>query len=294
VGALAAASRVAFPFLAFLAQLLYDAYYAALAYLPPSWLPVAGGLLLVFFGGSFYTLIAAAEAWEACGGASAASAARTLKVQLTSCLAAAAADEAKEGGAGGKAAPPRDQLRRRALLMARHAQPDSLSAAAGALWLTAMGMLATLRLRLARTLVLGASISAQVLPLAEKHAKPLLDAQLPSELLKWSPTLLEWAVKAAIIGTSLFLSKLVGAAHSALRGGRLVAAHGLVLLKQAGHLRIAVDEKLINAAALFLAAVGVLAQTSAGFSVPFPLSVVVLPLSIAEWLLTIIVGASAL
>ena len=294
MGKCGAAVVALLPFVALNIQLLVDAYTAALTYLPPTHLPVAGGLLLVFFGGNFYTLIAAAEAWKACGGDAALHAAHTLQSQLSGCLAAAAADDAKEGGAGGKSAPADEKLKRRVMLMARAASPETLSAALGALWLTCLGMLATLRLRLARTLVLGASISEQLVPLATRHAKPLLDAQLPAELAKWSPTLVDGGVKALLLLLSLFLSRLVGAAHAALRGGQLAATHGLALLKAKGLLRLPVDEKLTNSVALGLAALGVLAQTSAGFAVPFPLSLVVLPLTTAEWALQLAVGASAL
>jgi len=284
----------AVPFLFAWLQVLFDVYSALLTYFPPAFLPLSGGLLLVFFGGSFYTLIAAAEAWNACGGPSAVVAARALELQVTDCLAKAEADDAKEGGKGGKAASGVEKLKRKALLMARHAQPAAVSDATAALWLTSMGILATLRLRLARTLVLGASISTRLKPLAERHAQPLLAAQLPAELAKWSATLLDLAVKAVVVILSLFLSKLVGAAHAALRGGQLAAAHGLVLLKQQHYLKAEVDEKLVNAVALGLAALGVLVQTYVGFSVPFPLNVVVLPLTTAEWLLSFAVGVSAL
>ena len=297
VGQVAAGVGLLLPLLLAWVTMLKDFYVAVLTHLPPSYVPVAGGLLLMFFGGEFYTLIAASEAWRVCGGEAALGALRTVQGQLTACLSAAAADDAKEGGPGAKAAAPgasSERVKRKALLMARAAQPEALSAAAAALWMTAMGILATLRLRMARTLVLGASISKQLLPVATRHALPALDAQLPEELRKWGPTLIDVSVKAVILVISAFLSKLVGAAHAALRGGQLVAAHGLKLLKHKGLLKGAVDDKLVNAAAIALAALGVLTQVSAGFRIPFPLSLFVLPLTTAEWALQLSVGVSAL
>jgi hypothetical protein len=272
------------PFFVAYFTLLSDAYGAAKAYLPPSAAPIAWGLILCFFGGDYVTLIAAMEAYELCGGEAATAAVRVVAAEASAVLEASSAEDAKDAGAKG-AAPVAASvlLRRKALLVARMTHPEALTAAAGALWLTWMGVLATLKLRFARTLALGVSISNSLAPVVARHALPALDAAVAPELRKWNATAVSLALKAAVVLAALCIESAIAAVHSALRGGALAARHGLALLSARGLLKGPVDDKLIQTVGLGLAALGVLSQAAAGFSVPFPFSLATWPLDVAEW-----------
>ncbi len=141
--------------------------------------------------------------------------------------------------------------------------------------------------------MLGASISSALLPVATRHVLPALDRAVPAELRKWNATCLDLALKALVILAAWALAPLVLAAHSALRGGQLAARHGLALLSSRGTIKGPVDDKLIHTVALGLAAAGVLSQAAAGFKVPFPFSVALLPATAAEWALRAAVGFSS-
>ena len=276
------------PFAAFFFSLLRDFYTAAFTLLPPDVLPVAGGLLLCFLGGDFYALIAAHEAFRACGGQAALASLDVLHTQLRTSLAAVAADEAKEGGKGGKAVSAEAQLKRKALSAARALQPEALTSALGCLWTTWLGMLATLRLTLARVLVLANGLALKLLPLAQRHALPPLTAALPAELKKWDATLLEGGVKLAVLLACSLLSSLLAAAYSALRGAQEVVAHGLPLLRAHGLLKAPLDDKAAQALGFGIAALGVLTQLYSGFHVPFPLSLLLFPAIFAEKVLRLV------
>lgn len=292
LGQLASALGLLAPFILAYVQLLYDLYLAALNYLPAPATPVAAGLVLCFFGGEFYCLLAAYEAFQVCGGAAATEALQVVSGEAAAVLEASASDDAKDAGA--KAAPAAAVLRKKVLLFARLAHPEALTAALGKLWRVWVGVLATLRLKTARTLVLGASIADQLLPLASRHVMPLLDAAVPAELHKWNETLLSLALKLLAVLAAAMLATLLAAVHSALRGGQLAARPVLQLLQQRGALKGPVDDRLVHSVALGLAALGLLSQVTAGFAVPFPVSLVLWPVTTAEWVLRGAVGFSHL
>jgi hypothetical protein len=233
--------------------------------------------------------VAAYEAYQLCGGVAASAACATVAAQVRTCLDASAAEDAKEGGAGAKgaAAPaPAVLLRRKALLVARMADPEALSAACGALLVTYLGVLAAIKLRFARTLALATAIAEGLHPVVQRHALPALDAAVSPELRKWNGPGLSLALKVLVMMAALSMEMALAAMHSALMGGALAARHGLALLVQHGLLkRAAVDDKVVQVLALGLATAGVLSQAGAGFSVPFPLSLLTWPADLAEWAL---------
>lgn len=281
LGQACAAAALAAPFLAAYVALLSDAYTAAVTYLPPSALPLAWGLLLCFFGGDYVTLIAAAEAYSLCGGAEATEALRAVAAEARAVLAASAADDAKEASA--KPVAPAVLLRRKALLLARCAHPEALSSASAKLWVTYIGVLAALKLRFARMLSLALAIAATLQPVVARAALPALDAAVPIELRKWTPGAISVALKALVLLLALCLQSALASVHSALAGGALAARHGLALLQARRLLKGPVDDKLVQAVGLGLAALGVASQAAAGFHVPFPLSLATAPLDAAEW-----------
>ena len=285
LGQAAAALSLVAPFLVAYFAALRDAYLAVVYLLPWHILELLAGLVVCFFGGEFYALIACYEAYQLCGGADAAAAARTVVEEAQDVVAAAGAQ-----AAGEKDATPRAVVRRNLLLVAKSTHPEALTAAVSKLWMTWMCMLAAMQLKLARTLVLGSSISKALLPVATRHVLPRLEATVPAELHKWNATMLQVMLTGAVLLASSFLSSLVAAAQAALRGGQMAAKHGLEVLAARGTLKGPVDDKLVHTVGLLLAAAGVLAQAAVGFRLPFPLNLVLLPLTLAEMTLRVAVA----
>jgi hypothetical protein len=283
LGQVAAAMSLVAPFLLAYAAALRDAYMAVVYLLPWHVLELLAGLVVCFFGGEFYALIACYEAYQLCGGAEAAAAARTVVEEAQEVATAA-------GAAGDNDAAPRAVVRRNLLLVAKSTHPEALTAAVSKLWMTWLCMLAAMQLKLARTLVLGSSISKALLPVATRHVLPRLEGSVPAELQAWNATLLRVALTAVVLVASSLLSSLVAAAQAALRGGQMAAKHGLEVLAARGTLKGPVDDKLVHTVGLLLAAAGVLAQAAVGFRLPFPLNLVLLPLTLAEMTLRVAVA----
>lgn len=291
LGQVAAAVSLAAPFVVTLVVALRDAYAAALYTLPWHMVELLSGLFLCFFGGEFYALIACYEAFYACGGPNAAAAAQTV-VDEAQAVVKAAQDNKTAPAAGGDTAQA--TVRRNVLLFAQNTHPEALTSAVAKLWVTWLGMMATMKLKLARTMVLGTRISKALVPVANRHVLPRLEATMPAELHKWNATLLDLGVTACVLLVSSFLSSLVAAFHAALRGGQLAAKHGVAVLAARGTLKGPVDDKLIHTVGLLLSSAGVLAQAGLGFRLPFPLNVLLLPFTFAELMLRVTIGFSSL
>ena len=293
LGGAAAAVALAVPFVLLATRVARDALAAGRGALPPGALPLAWGLLLCFFGAQFVTLLAAVEAYAVCGGAEATAAVRAVVADASAVLAAAAADEAKDAGAGGAAAVPASLLlRRKALLLARMTAPEAVNGCALKLWASYAGVLAVLKLRTARRLAMSLAVSDALAPVVARHAMPALDGATSPELRKWNATGLALGLKAAVLLAFLLFTTAADAMAAALRGGQLAARHGLALQQQRGLLKTAVDDKLVHAVALALAAAGVATQAAA-FKVPFPFSLLTWPVSLADWAVRYTVGIPA-
>ena len=132
-----------------------------------------------------------------------------------------------------------------------------------------------------------------------RYAAPPLSHALgpPLNLQHWAKTLLEVGPKLAAVLLAWYLQMVISAVYSALRGGRIFALALCSLTDERGWSGYV--ERLPYVTAPFdpdtsyfdeavgysLGALGVLWQLSTGFSLPFPLSLIFLPLSILEWLL---------
>jgi len=292
LGKVGAAGALAAPFAQLAATVAADAATAVYARTQQDVFLLCLGLLLCLAGAQYVTLVAAYEAFTQCGGADAAAACAAVAKDAATILETAANEEAKDSK--GKA-PPALALKRKALLLARMSQPEALQAAVAKVWLTGLGVLAALKLRFARTMALSAAMAAQVGPLAARHLQPRLEAAAPAELRKWAPMALATALHAACYCAALLLAGALAAVHAALRGGSLAAKHGLALLAERGLLKpaAAAEARTLHAVGLGLAAVGLVLQAAAGFRLPFPFSLLVLPLTAAESTLRFSLGVGA-
>ena len=288
LGQVAAVLALAAPFVITLVLAMRDAYVAVLYTLPWHAIELLSGLFLCFFGGEFYALIACYEAFYACGGPDAAAAAKTVVDEAQAVVAAAALEKAASD------TNPRAAVRRNVLLFATNTHPEALTAAMGKLWATGLGMLATMKLKLAQTMVLSTRISKALVPVATRHVLPKLESTVPPEMHKWNATLLEVGITTLVLLVASFFSSLVASFHAALRGGQLAAKHAVAILAERGTLKGPVDDKLIHTVGLLLSTAGVLAQAGLGFRLPFPLNVLLLPLTTAELTLRVTIGFASL
>jgi hypothetical protein len=98
-----------------------------------------------------------------------------------------------------------------------------------------------------------------------------------------------FACKVAAVAVALALNRIIIAFHSAVRGAGLVVAGVTSLLVRGDKSETKMVADLLTegssahtAAIVMLVGVGVYTQLSSGFAAPFPLNILLMPLTIAE------------
>lgn len=138
----------------------------------------------------------------------------------------------------------------------------------------------------------GATLGDVAADFLKEHAAALAASLLPAEHAKFVPLLVHYGLRMAGVSVAFLLQRFAAAAHSALRGSQLLAESLLAIAVRSGYLHAAHTEEpqLRTALQLGLAALGAISQYRNGFGVPFPLSIVLLPLSAFEAILLTAVG----
>lgn len=271
---------------------------------PKNVLAMAFGAALCFFGGTFVASIAAIEAfkqtgcWERCRDD-----VTLLLAEARAVGAASAQDDRVDANNDGvpdvDVLQPHERATHKLVLAMRTVkQPVKLRNAVGAMWGAYLAVLATLRLEFAQTTAIALGLVETVeLPITRVAAPPLSLVLKPLELTHWTETLLSTALRLVAIIIAWSIQVVLSAVYSALRGGRIFADALCALIEERGW--SSQIEKLPGVSAPFdpdtsyfdeavaytLGGLGLAWQLSTGFTLPFPLSLILLPLSIVEWLL---------
>ena len=192
-----------------------------------------------------------------------------------------------------------------------------------------VAVIATLKLQFAKTITLGSSISKGL----ETHLQPLLlptmKSLLPRRHRKWAQLALSLSFKSIAISIAWSIRRVISCYHSAIRGGLLCSKNILSYLRCMGYLSDNNnkssnsndddassgssgggdskhdDDGSKNAVGLnallqiefvlgyLLALCGIVFQLSFGFSLPFPLNVILFPITIIEYILVWIINNSS-
>jgi hypothetical protein len=122
----------------------------------------------------------------------------------------------------------------------------------------------------------------------------MLAPALGEEMMHWTQTIIETSLTFIAVIFAWWLQMIISAFYSGLRGGRMFADALCVLLVEKDLMKnvpmveqpFDADESIFDEVVGYsIAAVGFIFQVSQGFSLPFPLNLVFLPLSIIEWFL---------
>lgn len=251
----------------------------------------AFGLILCFFGGSYMTLIAAVEAYRMCGWETQLKLINELIEDFQIFLAASAEDDKedldKNGIADVNEIDAKGLAQRKALVFFRSIDPQRFGEVIGGLQTGFFAVIATLKLEFARAVTLGTVIGQMLKKPVDTYITPIFLERTPAEYKKWPPVVMGWVVKAITIYIAFTVQRIISAYYSAIRGGRMFAYNVLFYLEKMGWLgHVNVEESIIDEVIGYtIAGLGLYWQLSAGFSVPFPLNIVLLPASVAEWYL---------
>jgi hypothetical protein len=265
-------------------------------YHPEELLEAVFGIFLCFFGGHYVVTLAAIEAYKLCGWDTTYKYLCIIREDYLAVRAESRKDDSidadKDGVADVLQITKQELFTRKLKLAAKSCNPDKLQLAFGGLYTGFMGVVATLRVRFAQTITLGAVIGGTFSQYATKVLQPVLIRVVPLEYAKWVPVAIDLGCRAIGISIAWFVQRVISAFYSAIRGANIAAKGILSYLTRHGHIAGPYDEGSFAFVAVMavIGGLGFLWQITNFMDLPFPFNVVFFPLSIVEWLLQYFVG----
>lgn len=236
------------------------------------------GFLVCFFGGVFPATIAAVEAWELYGGRQAVDDVKVIYQELGKAKKASDEDDKTLS----KDESGKQLLEHKLHIVLTEVDPGKIYSAAGDLAAGWVGVIATLKVKFARVISLGAVVGKLLYEKGLIHIEPLVKKVVPEEYHKWVSVVLQMICKAWAIHICWFVQRFVEAIHSATRGGHMFGAFVNQLLKDKG-IKLPFSDHVVDIGVTWgLAAFGLLFQFSRMFSLPFPLNILLWPIQIIE------------
>lgn len=259
-------------------------------YKPELLLPSLIGFIMCFFGGSFLTLIAAVEAFKLCGYENTVANITIIYHDIKKVIDASLADDKKDDDNDGTAdvlqVSNAELVKRKVLLILRTVDPNRITLAIAAINAGFLGVIATLKLQFAKTITLGNAIADTIEAPVDRYVIPKVEPHIPEEYRKWIRPVISYSIRSVAISIAWFVQRIISALHSALRGGLMCSRN---ILKYLSVMKIyELDEKdtyLDEVVGYGLAVVGLLFQLTSGFSLPFPLNLLLFPFTIVEYIL---------
>lgn len=266
-------------------------------YHPEELVDVFFGLFLVFFGGMYLTLLATIEAYRMCGWTQT----KTYLLDLYSdyCVLRDEnrkddqLDDNNDGIADVRQISKKDLATRKVKLVLTKCNPEKVMGALSGLYMGLMAIMATLRLQFAQAVTLGAVIGDMFFKTADKYVTPLMHQFVPSDYHRWIPLVIKYTCRSIAISIAWFIQRVISAFYSAMRGGNLFAKGVFKFASRKGYTAPFDESSIVmSVVGIAMAIPGFYWQISSGFSMPFPLNILLLPVSTVEWWLTWMVNSA--
>lgn len=149
-----------------------------------------------------------------------------------------------------------------------------------------------MKLRFAKTITLGNAIADAIEAPIDRYLLPKIEPQVPEEYRKWIKPTISYTIRSFTISIAWFIQRVISAVHSALRGGLMFSRNILEYLSVMKIYEINHEDTYLDELVGYgIAALGLLFQLSTGFSLPFPLSILLFPFSLMEYFLIWFVNA---
>mmetsp|Transcript_14521 Transcript_14521/g.21198 ORF Transcript_14521/g.21198 Transcript_14521/m.21198 type:complete len:456 (+) Transcript_14521:91-1458(+) len=264
-------------------------------YLPTTLLEALGGLAMCFFGGLYPLTIAAAETFRVSGGDEALSYLTHIWEELVTVHQANQADNKRDDDGDGVAdvdqISKQQLMSRKTSLFLKTVNPSKLLDAYGGLAKAFAGVCATLKLQFAKVIALAVSIADAIRPVMIQFVAPLLVALIPSDYHKWVYPIIDVFCKIFAGSVAWFLYRIVAAVHSGIIGGLICTRALMRWANEKKYLSWKHEDTMLDEyLGWCLAATGVYFQVSNWMSVPFPLNILFLPVTMCEtylqWVVT--------
>jgi len=256
------------------------------------------GFILCFYGGAFCTTIAAVEAFRMCGYSRTSKAFGVLMEQYRVAEAELKKDDHVDADGDGVAdnlQRSTDQVVKRKIKIAfKTCDPEALSDGLQGIYAGLMAVVATLQLRFAQVLTLGASLGDGINRLAMQMV-PSLQASVEPPYRKWIPQVLNYVCKTLGVFLAWMVQRVIFGFTTAMKGGQMLCRSTgayLVRHEMVAPELIAMDSPTYHYVELAVCAIGFYAQFSRGFGLGW-MAVPLFPISCFEWGLGMIVGEVA-
>uniref|UniRef100_A0A7S3PPR9 Uncharacterized protein n=1 Tax=Aplanochytrium stocchinoi TaxID=215587 RepID=A0A7S3PPR9_9STRA len=253
------------------------------------------GIGLMFFGGFFITTVAVAEAIQQGGSQQFLKSVSILKEQMKLIHHANEKDNQEDvdgdGIADVKQISPAELSRRKMALFFKTTNPDTVSEALGNLYTIFVAIVATLRLRFARTISLGAAIGESIQKPVGKYAVPRLKKLLSEEYQKWALPATRHMCRFVGVSIAFYLQRILATVYTAIRGARLFVDGVTELSKRNGYGYLT-EGYADEACAGVLTLLGIYSQFFVFPYLPFLVQLLFFPASFTEWILSIFVSLS--
>jgi len=282
--------NIVFPYLVIGWTFAMRTWVALQPYHPEEFLPLLFGLIMVFFGGYYFTLFAAIEAYRMCGYEQT----KECLVQLYHSYLIVLkenekdnlVDDNNDGIADVEQIDKKELFTRKLSLILKSMDPIKVSNALSGLWIGFLGVVAVLRLKFAQAIALGATIGNIFNGYVETYASPILQRIIPAVYHKWIPVIISYSCKAVGVSIAWFIQRVISAFYSSIRGAQMFT-YGLVIYLQRNGYTSINEKSPINMVIIGLIAwTGFAWQLQSGFSLSFPLNVLLFPLTVLEWFIT--------
>ena len=191
----------------------------------------------------------------------------------------------------------KDLAARRLMVLTKSVDPNKVITAIEGLTIASVAILATLKVRFAKAITLGTTIGKVLEQIFSPFTSQLLDYALPDkDYDKWIPVINKYVFRYIGVSMSWVLMRMVTAVFAALKGSELFLTGLVAYLVRFGYIDKDYLSKghfvfVVSWAALAL--FGTYIQISSRFSLPFPLNLLFLPLTVLEQVIIFAVGASA-
>lgn len=271
-------------------------YYDKIApYNPELLFPSVCGLILCFFGGCFASLIATVEAVHNFGYTGIKNSVLAIAKDIRTAWDAHKKDNEKDDNNDG--IPDVEQinniqlLNRKIVLMLKVIDPSRLFETFGYLNTAFLAILATLRVKFARSFTLAQGITNAVLPTFDAVLLPAMESLIPEEFRKWVKPVSHFIFNCFVISFAVTLQRIIDSIYSAIRGGLMFSRNIMEYLTIKDIYKIDHKETIIDEIIGYaLAFIGFYFQLRIGFQIPFIFRFLFFPLTFLENLIIVLVG----
>jgi hypothetical protein len=253
------------------------------------------GLILVFYGGIFVLTIAAIETFYMTGWQTFYTSFVWLKQNFSNLWEKSREDDKKDEDGDGVA----DVLqitakelftRKVAFFFANCSDPQKCMDMVSAVCSSFVGVYSVLKVEFAKTIALGVAIGEALRKPAAYFLVPIISTALPTKYHQWISPCINFVCKSIAITIAWFIQKVVSSVQSAIRGGLIFSRSILKYLNDKGYIQFNDEESYLDEIiGWIIAFYGIFFQLNSFFILPFPLNILLFPITMFEnWLMWII------